>query len=144
MARIRSIKPSFFKNEELADLAPQVRLLFIGLWTLADKEGKLEDRHKRIKAELFPYDNFDIDQLLSKLQSAGFIVRYEVSELKLIQVINFQKHQRITGTEAIADSEFPDPSEGNILETFGNNEETPRIAGRERKGKEGNPMFLFR
>ena len=49
MARARNIKPGFFKNEFLAEMPCEVRLLFIGLWTLADREGRLEDRPKRIK-----------------------------------------------------------------------------------------------
>ena len=108
MARIRTIKPSFFKNEELAELPMSARMLFIGLWTLSDKDGRLEDRPKRIKVELFPYDSLEVDQLLSRLQNAGFIVRYEVGELKVIQIINFSKHQRITGTEATSESEWPE------------------------------------
>ena len=100
MARIRTIKPEFFKNEQLADLPMTARLLFIGLWTLSDKEGRLDDRPKRIKAELFPYDNLDCDKELTRLQSSGFIYRYEVGEMKVIQVINFTTHQRITGKES--------------------------------------------
>ena len=112
----------------------QVRLLFIGLWTLADKEGRLEDRPKRIKAELFPYDNLEIDTLLSRLQSAGFITRYEVGEMKVVQVSNFSKHQRITGSEVDTVSDYPPPPQGNNLETHGNTEETPWTTGREGKG----------
>ncbi len=62
MARIRTIKPQFFLNEELAELPAMVRLLFIGLWTQADREGRLLDRPKRLKAEIFPYDNFDVEK----------------------------------------------------------------------------------
>jgi hypothetical protein len=54
MARTRSIKPSFFKNEFLAECEPMARLLFIGLWTLADSQGRMEFRPMRIRAELFP------------------------------------------------------------------------------------------
>ena len=39
MARIRTIKPQFFLNEQLAMLGFADRLLFIGLWTQADKAG---------------------------------------------------------------------------------------------------------
>ena len=39
MSRSRNIKPGFFKNEHLAECQPLARLLFIGLWTLADREG---------------------------------------------------------------------------------------------------------
>lgn len=146
MARIRTIKPDFFKNEQLAELSAISRLLFIGLWTLADREGRMLDRPKRIKAEIFPYDNVVIDTELSRLQSAGFIERYEVGELKVIQVNNFTRHQRITGSEATTNSELPAPptathmceeAEGNTEENFGNTEETPRTTGREGKGKEG-------
>jgi hypothetical protein len=134
MSRIRTIKPGFFKNEQLADLPMQVRLLFIGLWTLADKEGKLEDRPKRIKVELFPYDTLDVDNLLSRLQSAGFILRYEVGDMKVIKILNFNKHQRISGTEVESVSEFPDPAEGSILELQGSTLASPRITGKEGKG----------
>lgn len=140
MARIRTVKPGLFKNEELAELPVTARLLFVGLFCLADKEGRLEDRPKRIKAEIYPYDNIDVSDLLSRLQSAGFIKRYEVGELKLIQVINFKKHQRITGSELQTDSTLP--AQGNTEETLsnhsGNTLETPRTTGREGKGKEGN------
>lgn len=143
MPRIRTIKPDFFKNEILAELPFTCRLLFIGLWTQADKEGRMEDRPKRLKAELFPYDNLNIDDLLSRLQSAGFIIRYEVSELKVIQIINFTKHQRITGSEADSDSLLPGLPEGNTEETlrkhFGNTQDDRKGKegkGKERKGKE--------
>jgi hypothetical protein len=135
MARIRTIKPSFFKNEDLAELPMQARLLFIGLWALADKEGRLEDRPKRIKVELFPYDSVDIDGSLSRLQSAGFIKRYGVGEMKVIQILSFSKHQRITGSEATTESEFP------AFEEVFSCEETPRKhfgnTEDDRKGKEG-------
>lgn len=146
MARIRTIKPEFFKNEELAELPVTCRLLFIGLFCLADKEGRMEDRPKRIKAELFPYDNIDAHDLLSRLQSAGFIERYEVGEMKVIQVVNFTKHQRIQGKESLTKSEFParettGKQRGNNGETPekhpGNNGETFGNTGKEGKGKEG-------
>ena len=54
MARARNIKPGFFKNELLAEMPPETRLLFMGLWCLADREGRFEDRPKKIKMELFP------------------------------------------------------------------------------------------
>ncbi|MDI3298249.1 MAG: phage replication protein [Bacillota bacterium] len=93
MARARSLKPGFFKNEDLASLDPLARLLFAGLWTLADREGRLEDRPKRIKVEVLPYDECDVDGLLWALHRAGFILRYEVAGARYIQVVNFKKHQ---------------------------------------------------
>jgi hypothetical protein len=100
MARARNIKPGFFKNEDLGTADPYVSLLFAGLWTLADKAGILEDRPLRIKAELFPYrDGFDINGYLTVLLSFSLIHRYEVNGLKLIQIVNFSKHQNPHHTE---------------------------------------------
>lgn len=93
MARSRNIKPGFFINDELAECEPLARLLFAGLWCIADREGRLEDRPKRIKAEILPYDDCDVDQLLNQLAKHGFILRYEVNSDQYIQIINFSKHQ---------------------------------------------------
>jgi hypothetical protein len=93
MARARNIKPSFFTNDTLAECEPLARLLFVGLWTIADRSGRLEDRPKKIKAEVLPYDNCDCEKLLSKLHNLGFILRYKVQNVSYIQIINFEKHQ---------------------------------------------------
>lgn len=93
MARARNIKPGFFANEDLAECEPLARLLFAGLWCLADREGRLEDRPKRIRAELLPYDMCDADDLLNQLQARGFILRYTHGEGRFIQVLKFDSHQ---------------------------------------------------
>lgn len=93
MARSRNIKPGFFSNEHLAELDFATRLLFIGMWTEADREGRLEDRPRRLKMALFPADNVDINRMLDDLDHLGFIKRYTVGDVKAIQVINWSKHQ---------------------------------------------------
>jgi hypothetical protein len=93
MGRSRNIKPAFFTNDALADLPFEVRLLFIGLWTLADKAGRLLDRPKKIKMELFAADNVDCNAGLSELQRARFLTRYEVGGDRYIQIHNWDKHQ---------------------------------------------------
>jgi hypothetical protein len=93
MARARNIKPGFFKNEILSQLSCHARLLFIGLWTIADREGRLEDRPLRIRGELFPYESVDIDSMLYQLESNGFIIRYSAQNRQYISVVNFSKHQ---------------------------------------------------
>lgn len=45
--RARDIKPGFFKNDQLADCSMAARLLFPGLWMMADREGRLENRPKK-------------------------------------------------------------------------------------------------
>jgi hypothetical protein len=109
MARARNIKPGFFTNEELVELPFSTRLLFIGLWTIADRDGRLEDRPKRIKIELFPCDNLDVNKALNELAARGFIIRYEVEGGRFIQVVNFEKHQSPHIKEA--PSTIPAPGE---------------------------------
>lgn len=93
MARSRNIKPGFFTNEDLVELPYEFRLLFIGLWTVVDKSGRMEDRPKKIKMNVFPGDDIDVDAGLYALEKSGFIVRYEVENNNYIQVLNWDKHQ---------------------------------------------------
>lgn len=100
MARSRNIKPSLFKNELLGEADPLLTILFAGLWCLADREGRLEDRPKRIKAEIFPYREIpDFNGYLTALAQLGFIDRYSVGGVAVIQVLNFDKHQSPHKTE---------------------------------------------
>lgn len=92
--RARNIKPGFFKNAELAECSIPARLLAPGLWMLADREGRLEDRPKQIKGELFPYDSIEVEPLLRELVKWGHIIRYEVDGHNYIQITEFAKHQR--------------------------------------------------
>lgn len=93
--RARSLKPSLFKNELLGSADPLLTMLFVGLWCEADREGRLEDRPARIRAEVFPYrGNLDIESHLQWLHLNGFIRRYEAKGLKIIQILKFSEHQR--------------------------------------------------
>ena len=94
MARTRSIRPGFFTNDALGGMRPVVRLLFAGLWTIADREGRLEDRPVKIQAAVLPYDRIDVDRALTELASAGFLRRYKVGEGQYIQISTWTKHQR--------------------------------------------------
>jgi hypothetical protein len=109
MPRIRAIKPEFFRNEQLAELPFEDRLLFIGLWTQADKAGRLEDRPKRLKGELFPYDDLNIDDALGRLANAGLIVRYEGNGLRLIAIPTWHKHQQPHIKESVSTLPAPGP-----------------------------------
>lgn len=117
MARSRNIKPSLFKNELLGVADPMLTILFSGLWCLADREGRLEDRPLRIKAEIFPYrENTNINGYLTELERLGFIHRYSVSGKNIIQVTNFLKHQNPHKTEKNSDlPEYSINSDGCTL-----------------------------
>ena len=106
MSRIRYLKPDFFKDEDLATLPFESRLFFAGLWGLADKEGRLEDRPQRLKIEIFPYDKVDVEKCLKLLNNPKsssnkpFIQRYSVNGEKYIQIVCWDKHQKPHHTEA--------------------------------------------
>lgn len=86
MARSRNIKPGFFTNEQLVALPFSTRLLFVGLWTLADRDGRLEDRPLKIKMQVFPGDAVDVEAGLCELATGDdpFIERYEADGLRII------------------------------------------------------------
>jgi hypothetical protein len=122
--RTRNLKPGFFTNEDLAACAPEARLLFAGLWLLADREGRLEDRPLRIKAQLFPFDAWDVDRLLSDLAGRGFVIRYEVSGQRFIAIPKFSTHQWPHKSEP--ESKIP---------------QTPVITGAQQKSYGSRPAF---
>lgn len=93
MARTRLLKPGFFSNDLLAECDPLARLLFAGLWTLVDRDGRMECRHAKIKAQVLPYDNCDVAALLGQLSDRGFVQVYEVAGKTYVQVNGFAKHQ---------------------------------------------------
>ena len=107
--RARNIKPGFFKNDTLAELDFAGRLLFIGLWGIADRAGRLEDRPKKIKAEVFPYDEVNVDAFLGDLARLGFILRYEMDGERYIQIVHFDKHQNPHPREAPSNIPAPSP-----------------------------------
>lgn len=97
--RARGIKPGFFENEHLGELSPHARLLFIGLWMLADREGRLEDRPKKIRADLFRYEDVNIEALLEELAQPDEygeqqIIRYEAEGRAYIWIPRFSEHQK--------------------------------------------------
>lgn len=122
MARARNLKPAFFIHEGLGEISPVGRLLFQGLWCLADREGRLKDRPKMIKPQILPYDDCDVDELLWQLAEAKFIVRYEVGGECYLQVLGFTKHQNPHHREPL--SELPLLENGAFLRS----REKPRQA----------------
>ena len=123
MARARNIKPGFFLNDALAECDPLARLMFAGLWCIADRAGRLEDRPKRIKAEVLPHDNCDAHELLEQLASAGFIVRYVINGCGYIQVINFEKHQNPHVKESPSSIPAPDLNNTSTVQALCKNSE---------------------
>lgn len=95
MARIRTIKPSFFTSEDICRVPPLARLLFQGLWIEADRDGYLADSPFQLKTRLLPADECDVDALLWLLVAAKLIRRYTAANGRhYIQILTFIEHQR--------------------------------------------------
>lgn len=114
MARSRNLKPSFFTNVELSKLKHGARLLYQGLWVIADREGRLKDCPEWIKAHAFPYERVPVDRWLDDLAASGFIVRYEAGGGRFIQIITFLKHQTPHVKEPASTIPEPDLSQSGI------------------------------
>lgn len=143
MPRIRTIKPDYFLDEDVAQLPYPVERTFIGLWVHADKAGRLEDRPMKLKVQIDPYREMNMDAALQELHEGGFITRYEVGGKKYLQINNFEKHQRPHHTET--ESCIPLPNGAITVKTPLLDGEAPvgkergrgREGGKEGKGKEG-------
>ena len=56
MARIRTIKPEFWEDEDIGKLPIPCRLFFIGCWNFADDYGVIKANAALLKSQIFPYD----------------------------------------------------------------------------------------
>lgn len=101
--RIRSIKPEFWRSQDISRLSIEDRLLFIGLWSYVDDNGVGEDRVSMIAADLFaddlerdPRETFArVSRGLASLSEGGQIVRYTVAKRDYFEVLRWKDHQRI-------------------------------------------------
>lgn len=136
MARIRTIKPSFFESEDVAVLPLRARLLWIGLWTHCDDEGRTKDHPKLIKARIWPLDPVtlkDIEEDLAILDGHGRIVRYEVDGQRYLEITNWRDHQSINKPTP---SKFPPPPK-DARNSRRTPVALPEDSLQEGKGKEG-------
>ena len=105
MARIRYLKPDFFKDEDIKELPYEARLFFAGLWCFSDREGRGEDRPERLKVEIFPYDDVDIEAMMALLakpkkhSKKPFINRYVTDNNRYYEILEWDKHQKPHHTE---------------------------------------------
>jgi len=132
MLRIRTIKPDFFTSESVLDLSPLARLLFIGLWTEADREGRLRWRPKTWKYRFLPADNCQILDVVDELLAGDkpSIVRYAHGGADYAYIPGFPKHQVINNRET--NSTLPPPPD---YEPPPPPEEKPKTRGKRRKPK---------
>lgn len=97
MARIRTIKPDFWTDGNIVRLTPFARLLYIGLWnfTLCD-HGHVADDAFKLKLQVLPTDDVDVDALLAELMDADRIQRItDAGGRTYLHVKRFEDHQKI-------------------------------------------------
>ena len=112
MARVRMVNPEFFLHEGLAACSPHARLLFVSLWTQADRLGRLRWLPVRILGEAFPHEpKLFVDALAQELVEAGVLVVYKLQgdARTYAHLPGFARWQRPHRNEA--ESRIPDPPE---------------------------------
>ena len=153
MARIRTIKPEFFRHERLQDLEADnpgacVMLVFAGLWGHCDKTGRFEWKPRMLKLDILPFLEFDMGKTLVLLCEAGFVRQYEIDGKQYGEIYSFEKHQRINGKESQEPEKHPPPpGEAHQEESGSNGEATGKhLPAQEGKGRgreeEGKGMEL--
>ena len=98
VARIRTIKPEFWRNEGLSSISAEACLLAVGLLNVCDDEGFFRANPKLIEADVFPLRELSgsTTVLLRELSEIGYIALFSGEDGKLYgQVVNFAKHQVI-------------------------------------------------
>lgn len=98
MARIRTIKPEFWRHEDLSELPAETHMLAAALLNYADDEGYFNANPKLVKAECCPLreDAVSVHDSLTDLSNLGYIRLGEGSDGKQYgQVVTFADHQRI-------------------------------------------------
>ncbi len=111
MARSRNIKPGIATNEELNELDPLARWLFVLSWTIADYNGNFEWRPKKLKLTLLGYDDCDISELAINLERSGFFRFYSDGNKIYVHIVNFTKHQNPHKNEKAAGTDIPEYSD---------------------------------
>lgn len=156
MARIRTIKPDYFRHEGLQDLeaanpGKHTMLTFAALWGHCDKAGRFIWKPRTLKLDILPFLDFDMAQTLHLLWQSGFVRKYVVDGVEYGEISSFEKHQRISGKEAQEPEKYPEPIEydtgsaGEAQEKQQGLQEGKGIGiGREGKGKDINVELASR
>lgn len=144
MPRIRTIKPEFFTSIDIAALPMTARILFIGLWTHADDEGRGLNEPRLIKAALFPLDDDvtagTVDDLMDALHNAGLVKLYEDDEKRaLFQVTGWKKHQRIDKPRP---SRYLSPTDPALVVDDSTTDQGTLLVGKERTGQDTSPLAV--
>lgn len=115
MARIRTLKPSFWGDDRIARLSRDERLLAIGLISMADDEGRFLASPAAVAGFVFPNDDLPTSRVrkwLEALNTVGVIGLYEVSGVRYGHFPRYRKHQVIN---RMTPSNLPEPPQETLL-----------------------------
>lgn len=99
MARKRMIDPNIWQSEDFSRLSTLGKLVFIGLFSLADDEGRGRCNPVYLKSTLFPYEegirSADIDKTLSEISSNMSVILYSCDGSSYYSLYNWNTWQKI-------------------------------------------------
>lgn len=93
------IEPAIWQSESMGSLTIRQRLMFIGMFSNADDQGRLRASAPVIRSMIFPYDDIALSEIetdLNEIKSKDFAIIYEVAGSRFAQIVNwwrYQKHQ---------------------------------------------------
>lgn len=112
MARIRTIKPEFFQDEDLAQCSAHARLLAIAVLQLCDANGVFRHIPMQVHAHAFPWEaEVNTPALLRELEGVGYLKFYVVDGREYGYIPGFAKHQRLQGKESASGGQYPRPKQ---------------------------------
>ena len=121
MARKRMIDPNIWQSEDFGNLSDLAKLIFIGLFSLADDEGRGRCNPVYLKSTLFPYKeglrSADVEVALSEISRTMSVVFYSCDEKSYYSLYNWSTWQKI---DKPTDSKIPafDENDENIRRIF--------------------------
>ena len=98
MARIRTIKPEFWLDEDLSELSCETHMFAAALLNHCDDEGYFKANPKLLHAQIFALRDLDgtITVLVQNLENIGYLTVFTGTDGKKYgHVTNFNKHQTI-------------------------------------------------
>lgn len=98
MARKRMIDPSIWQDEEFGSLTANAKIMFIGLFSNADDEGRIRASHAYLKSTIFMYDDASLElvrQVRNEVvEKMSTIQLYEIDGKEYIQLKNWNEYQK--------------------------------------------------
>jgi hypothetical protein len=135
MARIRSVKPEFFRHKGIQILerdnpGQYPMLVFEGLWTACDKQGVFIWDNDYLHLDILPFIQFDFERTMDLLEASGYVVRFQYNQKQYGYIPSFLTHQRISGEEAKTAQKYPSPPQESAYSEIQKQDGSRSEAGR--------------